>query len=220
VLALAIGGQTAIFGLLDAALPRALPYREPHALVAISHETDGALGALVAELLTRLFLALGPGDVPRLDQARLDPRSLLFLAGCTGATAVLFGLLPALRSTASLHAGARDGSSYPGSERLRRALAALQLALTLVLLSGAGLLLRSLLAAGAVELGFEAERALVSPHVYEPASQSGDATPDLVVARGCGPGRSRPTSWRFSGTGATRHTRSELTAARRVIHGS
>jgi len=121
----------------------------------------GGLGVLLAELLLRLFLRLGPGDVPRLEQARVDPRALLFLAGCTWSTVLLFGLLPALRSTDSLHASARDAAGDPRSGRLRTALASLQVALALVLLSTAGLLLRSFLAAGSVELGFEPERALV-----------------------------------------------------------
>ena len=122
----------------------------------------GALGALLAEALVRLVQQVAPGNLPRLEQAGVDLRSLLFLAACTGATALVFGLLPALRSTDSLHAGARDdGGAHPRATRLRRSLAAVQLALTLVLLSTAGLLLRSFLAAASVELGFEADRALV-----------------------------------------------------------
>jgi len=118
-------------------------------------------GLLLAQLLLRLFLDLGPGNVPRLDQAGLDLRALLFLTGCAGSTAMLFGLLPALRATGSLHAGAREAWTASRSSGLRGALASLQLALTLVLLSTAGLLLRSFLAASSVPLGFEPERALV-----------------------------------------------------------
>ncbi|HSD26615.1 MAG TPA: FtsX-like permease family protein, partial [Vicinamibacteria bacterium] len=99
--------------------------------------------------------------VPRLDQAGLDSRSLLFLTGCGGSTVLLFGLLPALRTTGSLRWNVREAASEPGSWRLRAALASLQLALGVVLLSSAGLLMRSFLAARSVELGFEPQRALV-----------------------------------------------------------
>ena len=85
----------------------------------------------------------------------MNPRALMFLAGFTWSTVLLFGLLPALRSTDSLHASARDAVGNTRSGRLRTALASLQLALALVLLSTAGLLLQSFLAAGLVEVGFE-----------------------------------------------------------------
>jgi predicted permease len=121
----------------------------------------GVLAVPLAETLLGLFLEFGPTGVPRLDQARLDVRALLFLAGCCGSTVLLFGLLPALRTTAWLRLNTREAGSEPGSWRLRAALASLQLALGVVLLSAAGLLMRSFLAARSVELGFEPQRTLV-----------------------------------------------------------
>jgi len=121
----------------------------------------GVVAWLLAGLMLRLYLGFGPLDVPRLDQATLDARALLFLFGSSLATVLLFGLLPALRATGSLRLGTRDAGEEPRAARLRASLAALQLALALVLLSAAGLLLRSFLAVRSVELGFEPQRTLV-----------------------------------------------------------
>jgi predicted permease len=121
----------------------------------------GVAALLIAQLCLSLYLSFGRLDVPRLEQAQLDPRALLFLFGCSLATVLLFGLLPALRATGSLRLGTRDAGEEPGAVRLRASLASLQLALAVVLLSAAGLLLRSFLAARSVELGFEPQRTLV-----------------------------------------------------------
>ncbi len=121
----------------------------------------GALGAFVALVLVQLFLDFGPGDVPRLDQAGVNARALVFLSGCSVCTALFFGLLPAFRSTDALHASSREAVGDARTGRLRTAFASLQLALAVVLLSAAGLLIRSFVAARSVELGFEPERTLV-----------------------------------------------------------
>jgi predicted permease len=121
----------------------------------------GVAALLLGQWLLQLYLRFGPLDVPRLDQAQLDARALLFLSGCSLATVLLFGLLPALRATASLRLQTRDGGDEPRALRLRSGLAALQLALAVALLSAAGLLLRSFLAVRSVELGFEPQRTLV-----------------------------------------------------------
>ncbi len=90
---------------------------------------------------------------------RISGRLLGFAVAIGAVTAVLFGTLPALRATATRATGAlsaRGATDDPRGVRSRSALVALQLALCLVLLSGAGLLLRSLRAAMHTDLGFDA----------------------------------------------------------------
>ncbi|HEY8149300.1 MAG TPA: ABC transporter permease [Vicinamibacteria bacterium] len=121
----------------------------------------GAVGAALAAALVRLFVGYGPAEIPRLAQADLDVRSLLFLIGCSAATALLFGAAPALRVTESLSSRSRDGDAAPGAGRLRAALSAVQLALAVILLGAAALLMRSFVAARSVELGFEPSHTLL-----------------------------------------------------------
>lgn len=121
----------------------------------------GAVGAALAAALLRLFVAYGPVGIPRLGQSALDGRSLLFLLGCSAATAVLFGAAPALRVTESLHPASRDGDSAPGAGRLRAALSAAQVAAAVILLGAAALLMRSFVEARSVGLGFDPARTLV-----------------------------------------------------------
>jgi predicted permease len=118
----------------------------------------GAAGALLAVFLLKLARELGPG-LPRLEQASVDARALAFALGAAALSALVFGALPALgasrrRSQPGLPEGSRTtgGSS---SLRARRALAAFQLAATVVLVAGAGLLLRSFWALSRVDPGFD-----------------------------------------------------------------
>ena len=122
----------------------------------------GGSGAVaVAPLVMQLLIAAAPADVPLLERAVIDARMLAFTAGTALSCALLFGLTPALRLArapdlqAALRSG-RDGSSA-GHMRLRGALLAGQVALSVVLLVGAGLFVRSFRALDATELGFEPE---------------------------------------------------------------
>jgi len=94
--------------------------------------------------LLRLFIAIAPRGLPRLQQAALDPRVLLFTLALSVACGMLFGLAPAMhRAPAQLAlAGARSSPASPGA--WRQFLVATQVAICLVLLAGASLLLRSL----------------------------------------------------------------------------
>jgi predicted permease len=108
----------------------------------------GVLGLLVAVGLLRLFVALSPGDLPRLDQAHLDTLTLLFTAICSLLAGLLFGLAPAARSQVIgvqevLAEGARGSSLGLRGNRLRSTLIVAETAMALVLLIGGGLLLRS-----------------------------------------------------------------------------
>jgi predicted permease len=103
----------------------------------------GAAGCALAALLLRSFVAIAPGGLPHLDQAAIDPRVLWFAVGLSLASGLLFGLAPALRRPPGVPlAGARF--TGPSGGGLRSLLVAAQIGASVVLLTAAGLLLRSL----------------------------------------------------------------------------
>jgi putative ABC transport system permease protein len=123
----------------------------------------GAAGLLVAVWGEQALLAASPVNIPRLHGVRLDGTVLLFVLGASIATALVFGLMPALQASRtdageSLKDEGR-GSSGARAGRVRQALVVAEIALSLVLLAGAGLLVRSLLRLQQVDPGFVAERA-------------------------------------------------------------
>jgi putative ABC transport system permease protein len=131
------------------------------ALIAALGGTAGLLiGAWGIEGLT----ALVPQDLARLDQVRLNGTVLMFTLGVSALTGLLFGLLPALRaSRTDLHTTLKEGGrSAAGSswELARKGLLVAELGLALVLLIGAGLMLRTLYQLTRVDPGFNAENLL------------------------------------------------------------
>jgi predicted permease len=119
----------------------------------------GALGVCLAFASIRLLLRLDPGNIPRLDEASVDMRVLFFAVGISLLTSVLFGLFPAFSASRSdpcevfLQSGSR---SVRGTRNwFRRGLIIAQVALTVVLLTGSGLLIRSLLKVLSVDKGFD-----------------------------------------------------------------
>jgi len=103
----------------------------------------GAAGCLLAALLLRLFLAAAPEGIPYLRHAALDPRVLSFTLAVAIISGMLFGLAPALTgSRADNLSGVR--AVGPRRQFFRQGLVAIQIAASLVLLSAASLLLRSL----------------------------------------------------------------------------
>ncbi|HWW76802.1 MAG TPA: ABC transporter permease, partial [Pyrinomonadaceae bacterium] len=119
----------------------------------------GALGLLVAFWGLDALRALSPGNIPRLQMVALDARVLLFTSAVTILTGVLFGLAPALRgSRVNLSETLKEGGralAGGGGQRLRNALVVSEVALSLVLLAGAGLLIRSFMRVQQVEPGFD-----------------------------------------------------------------
>jgi predicted permease len=118
-----------------------------------------AAGLLLAGGAVQAFVAWSPPGTPRLDQARLDPVTVAFTLGVAVASALLFGLAPALRGARpdameSLKTG-RSGSLGARHDRLRTFLVATEVALVLVLLVSGGLLLRSALSLQQVNPGFD-----------------------------------------------------------------
>jgi macrolide transport system ATP-binding/permease protein len=119
----------------------------------------GALGLLLAYWLVDLAaLVQPPVDVPLSVRLHIDGRVLAFACGATLLTAVLFGLLPAWQATKEdLVSATKEGTAAgdPRRARLKSALIVAQVALSLVLLVGGGLMLRSLRRAQLLDLGFE-----------------------------------------------------------------
>lgn len=120
-----------------------------------------AIGLLLAHGLLRVLVALAPADLPRLAEVRIDPVVLGFAALVTMASALGFGLAPALASARdSSHAALRAGADRSGGlrhHRVRGAVLVAEVALSLVLLTGAGLLVRSFLEIRGVDLGYRPE---------------------------------------------------------------
>lgn len=117
----------------------------------------GLCGIAVAWWLTRTIVAVAPEGIPRLATAGLDLPVLAFALGVSMLTGLLFGTLPAWTSaSASIAAAARTGvREARGGTRLRSVLLVAEVALALVLLIGAGLLLKSFSALVSQRPGFE-----------------------------------------------------------------
>jgi predicted permease len=121
----------------------------------------GGVGTLLAFAGVPLLMALSPRAVPRLEDAKGDPAALLVALGLTLATSVLTGLAPALaarRGSLREALSATTRGLAVGGSRWRGALVATEVALALVLLAGAGLLLRSFVALRDVPVGYDADQ--------------------------------------------------------------
>ena len=124
--------------------------------------SGGALGIGLASLALTAFQRFAPKNLPRVDQVALDERVLLFALAAVMLTAVLFGALPALKlSKVDPHGALKDrAKGSAGKTGLRNALVVAQVAAALVLMTGAGLLVRSLYQLSSVDLGFEAKHVI------------------------------------------------------------
>jgi putative ABC transport system permease protein len=118
-----------------------------------------ATGLVLAVGALRLLIRMTPVDLPRLAQSGLNLQVLTFTAVIALLTSLLFGLVPALHActrevATSLNEGGRSGTDPRGRRHLRDTFVVVETALAVVLLAGAGLLLRSLLGLGRVDPGF------------------------------------------------------------------
>ncbi|OJT17558.1 permease [Archangium sp. Cb G35] len=123
----------------------------------------GAAGLLVASWSLDVLVALGPKDIPRLEQVTINGKVLVFSAGLSLFTALLFGLFPALQAArAELGHSLREvGRSSTGvRHRARNVLVVSETALAVVLLVAAGLLLKSFMRLQQVDPGFRSEHVL------------------------------------------------------------
>jgi len=118
------------------------------------------VGSWFAYLLLRLFVSIAPQGIPRLDQARLDARVVIFTLGVTLISAFLFGLAPALQIPASSALVGQEAHTTPRNF-LRQTFVSAQIAISLILLAGASLMLRSLWNLETVRLGMQTENVLI-----------------------------------------------------------
>ncbi len=122
-------------------------------------------GLILAALGTPLLLRLTPSSLPRLDNVSLDAHVTLFTLGLSFATWMLFGLAPALRASdadlqRSLKEGGRGSGQSWSRQRLKKALVVAEVALAVVLVIGAGLILRSFQSLSGIDPGLEPAGAL------------------------------------------------------------
>ncbi|MGZ3406356.1 MAG: ABC transporter permease [Polyangia bacterium] len=123
----------------------------------------GALGLLFAAWAVDALVGMAPDALPRAAEVTLDGRVLLFTVAIAAATGIGFGLMPALSaSRPDLHDALKDGTRGTTSARgrLRKALVVAEVALSLVLLVGTGLMVRSFLRLRQVDPGFRPDHAL------------------------------------------------------------
>ena len=125
----------------------------------------GAVGVFFAWAGLRVLRSMAPADLPRMDGVNVDMTVLVVTAGVTIATGLLFGLVPAAQSSRTslsetMREGGRGATLGRGGQRLRRAIVGAQLAMVVVLLTAAGLLVRTFATLQSVQLGFNPENIL------------------------------------------------------------
>jgi predicted permease len=126
----------------------------------------GVASVLIAAWGIRGLVALAPAGLPRIDEVHVNFRVLLFASAVSLVASLLFGLAPALHASRSdlndvIKQGGRTMSGG-GSSRMRAGLIVFETAAAVVLVIGAGLLIRSFAALSRVDLGFSTERLLVA----------------------------------------------------------
>ncbi len=144
----------------------------------------GVLGLLLALWGTDALVALSPESFPRLQEIKLDGRVIGFTLLVSLLTGVVFGLAPALQVSrldlnSSLKEGGRGGSDGSGRRRLRSALIVTEVALTMVLLVGAGLMIRSFEHLLRVDPGFQADN-LLTLELSLPQSRYSEGEPQTA----------------------------------------
>jgi putative ABC transport system permease protein len=127
----------------------------------------GGLGLVLALWGVEALGSLIPADIPRVKETGLDSQVLLFTLGVSVLTGVVFGLFPALSASQAdlnetLKEGARGSTEGFGRNRVRGLLVVSEVALSLILLVGAGLLIRSFLELRALKTGFDPQNVLTA----------------------------------------------------------
>ncbi len=143
-----------------------------------------AAGLLVAWWASRAFVALAPAGIPRIDQIGLDPRVLTFTVAVSILTTLLVGSAPALRAThvnvhTTLSEGGRGGTASRATMRLGSALIVTEIALAVILVTGAGLLGRTFATLMSWRPGFDQQHLLT---VWTLASSGKFEKRDQIVA--------------------------------------
>jgi putative ABC transport system permease protein len=143
--------------------------------------TGGVLGLLLAYWGVEALRGLVPANMPRMDEVAIDPAVLAFTFGAAILTGAFFGIVPAwqigrtdLRET--LNEGGRSNSASGGTRHLRAALVVAELAIAVILLAGAGLLIRSFSRLLEVSPGFQTQH-LLTMEVSLPSKAYPDGAP-------------------------------------------
>jgi predicted permease len=148
----------------------------------------GAAGLAIAEISLYVVRSMNPGNIPRLEDIEINRVVVAFTFGVSLVTGILFGLAPVWRAlkvdlNTSLKAGGRSGQSDGGlhlkRHRLRGLLVVSELALSLMLVIGAGLLVRSFVRLQSVPPGFTASHVLT----MQVAANGPKYRPDKAVAQ-------------------------------------
>jgi predicted permease len=144
----------------------------------------GATGLALAWVGMDAVLALGGANLPRISGVRIDWTVLGFALGISLLTGIIFGLTAAYQAvrsdlSAALQVGGRSSTGDRGSQQLRSGLVVAEIALSLVLLAGAGLLLKSFWKVHQVDPGFRAENVLT----LNLAPRAGEYTEHVEITR-------------------------------------
>jgi putative ABC transport system permease protein len=156
----------------------------------------GVAGLAVAAVIIRLLVAYGPRNIPRLEEVSLDARALAFTFGVSVAVGLLFGIVPALRASREDLAGtlreARASGESFARNRLRGTLVVVEVALSFVLLVGAGLLVESFVRVRGVDPGFNPDGVVVAqmrlPNHYDTPEKEAAVVDRLLASLAAMPG--------------------------------
>jgi predicted permease len=123
------------------------------------------LGLALAAIALRTLMAIDPTSIPAMSPVTLDMSVVGFTLALAVVTTLVFGLAPALRTlhvnlVESLREGGQQATLGGRRQRLRGALVAVEVALAVILVIGAGLMIRTLSALGSIDLGFDPDRVL------------------------------------------------------------
>ena len=127
---------------------------------------SGLIGLALSIWLIKLLIAISPADTPRVDEIGIDLRVFGFTLGVTVLAGLLFGLFPALQTSRPnlnemLKDSGRHGAETGGRNRIGGSLIVSEIALSFVLLAGAGLLIKSFINLRRTDPGFNADNVLV-----------------------------------------------------------
>lgn len=131
---------------------------------ALVSSAGGVLGVLLASWLLQLLVAVAPEGTPRLDEVRLDQAAVLFALAATTVCGIVFGAFPAFQASSAsgqqVVVRGRAAGATAGPHRLRRGLMVVEVAVALVLLTGAGLMVQTLRHLTLVDTGFRPDHLL------------------------------------------------------------
>jgi predicted permease len=144
-------------------------------------------GLALAAMALPVFVSQGPADIPRLAQARISPAAILAASILAGFATLLAGLVPALRESrrglAAFSTRASRGSTESVRDRVRQSFVAVEVGLALMLLMGAGLLIRSGRNLERVSPGFDPSNLLAARLALPLSAYPGEERPAAAVAR-------------------------------------